>query len=378
MRLLICTTEYPPWGSGIANVVYNMVNELKKRDVDCCVCSPIGPDIKIGNVKLIEKFGRLGLLYYWFKVRKILKNKSDFDLVWLHQPLMIRKSPFEKSVATIHITAKGVKNRTCINNKSNLARKIYKTFAAMLEKICIKKLQKNEVVFTAISNQVFEELKSLRIPENNISIIKNGVDTKKFRPVEKCFKQEYKKKFNIPKGDLIVLSVGNLTPTKNPLVLVETFSHIDGKKNVKLVIAGSGPLENELITKINENKLKNIIYLGHIDNKKIHHLYACSDVYVMSSLYEGLPLTLLEAMSSGLACIVSDVPSIKSMVNKAGAGVTIDFTNKLEAAESIEEFIDTDLEAYMKNARLFTKENLDWGLIADNYLELFRNVIGNN
>lgn len=55
MKLLVCATEYHPYGTGIANVVYNVVERLKELGVECTVCSPTGPDIKLGSLKLIEK-----------------------------------------------------------------------------------------------------------------------------------------------------------------------------------------------------------------------------------------------------------------------------------------------------------------------------------
>ena len=59
MKILICTSEYYPQGSGIANVAYNVVEKLKKKGITCEVCSPVGPDIKLGSE---IKYGRLSLL----------------------------------------------------------------------------------------------------------------------------------------------------------------------------------------------------------------------------------------------------------------------------------------------------------------------------
>ena len=85
MKVLVCTSEYYPYGSGIANVAYNVVEQLKKMGIDCTVCSPTGPDIKLGSSKLIEKLGIVGLLYYWYKVANHFKN-NDYDVAWLHNP----------------------------------------------------------------------------------------------------------------------------------------------------------------------------------------------------------------------------------------------------------------------------------------------------
>lgn len=82
MKLLVCTTEYFPHGAGIANVVYNVVKQLKGTGVECTVCSPTGPDIKLGSPALIQKTGIGGLLYYWYQVSRYFKD-NNYDAVWL-------------------------------------------------------------------------------------------------------------------------------------------------------------------------------------------------------------------------------------------------------------------------------------------------------
>ncbi|MDP3012641.1 MAG: hypothetical protein Q8M92_00270, partial [Candidatus Subteraquimicrobiales bacterium] len=63
MKLLICASEYPlDYSAGVGNVAYNVVEQLKKKGIDCIVCSPNG-DIKLGNSRMIERFGIIGLLY---------------------------------------------------------------------------------------------------------------------------------------------------------------------------------------------------------------------------------------------------------------------------------------------------------------------------
>ena len=76
MKLLICASEYYPYGSGIANVAYNMVEQLKKMEIECTVCSPTG-DIKLGSSRIIERFGIIGLLYYWHQVSRYFNKQFN-------------------------------------------------------------------------------------------------------------------------------------------------------------------------------------------------------------------------------------------------------------------------------------------------------------
>eukprot|EP00825_Cyclidium_porcatum_P002510 TRINITY_DN11156_c0_g1_i1.p1 TRINITY_DN11156_c0_g1~~TRINITY_DN11156_c0_g1_i1.p1 ORF type:complete len:145 (+),score=13.22 TRINITY_DN11156_c0_g1_i1:125-559(+) len=105
MKLLVCASEYPPYGSGIGNVIYNVVVQLRKMGVECTICSPTGPDIQLGNKELIKKFGILGLLYFWYQVSRFFKKKSDYDVIWIQNPLFLTESPFKKKcLATMHYT----------------------------------------------------------------------------------------------------------------------------------------------------------------------------------------------------------------------------------------------------------------------------------
>lgn len=374
MNLLVCASEYYPYGSGIANVAYNVVEQLKKMGVDCTLCSPTGPDIKLGSRLLIQKFGRLGLLYYWYQVRKHLETNKDYELIWLHQPLFIRGSLLSKSLITMHITSFGVFKQIQQSNYP-LFRKIYKNIAMHLEKFCLSRLDLRNTNFSAVSLQVCNELKALRITDENISYIPNGVDTKLFKPVEKEEKEKLREEFGIPKDKLMLLSTGNLTMAKNPLKLIGIYSLIENeRKDISLVIAGSGELEKR-IRELSEEKGINAIFLGHVNYEKMHDLYACADVYIMTSIYEGLPLTLLEAMSSGLPCVVSAVTSISSIVSDAKAGIVVDFNNESKAAHQIIDFLNGGLFEYGKNAREYAIKNLDWGEIAKKYLREFQKII---
>ena len=107
MKLLICASEYFPHGSGIANVAYNIIEQLKKQGVECTVCSPTGPDITLGNKKLIEYFGFVGLVYYWYRVSYFFRE-NDYDVVWLQNPYFFRHNPFPHCLITMHSTYYGL------------------------------------------------------------------------------------------------------------------------------------------------------------------------------------------------------------------------------------------------------------------------------
>ena len=366
MKLLVCISEYPPNdSSGAGNVAYNIVEQFKEKGIDCTVCSPTGPDIKLGSNPVIRKYGRglLRILYYWHRVSKYFKE-NNFDVVWLHNPLFFKNGPFQRILITIHTTYHGY-------IVQGLNPKIYYKSASKIERYCLNKVKEGR--FTGVSLQVNKELEEIGIKKERITYIPNGVDTKRFKPSGN--KKMLRKKFGIPEENLMILSVGRLSEQKQPLKLIEVFSKIETEiEDATLAIAGKGELLEGTKELAKEKKLKNVRFLGYVDEKEKTDLYACSDFYVMTSKYEGQPLTLLEAMSSGLPCIVSDIPNL-GIVEDAGCGIIVDFDDSGKAAEKIIAYLERDNLDHSKNAREYVVNNMDWEIIARKYLEKFEEVI---
>lgn len=113
---------------------------------------------------------------------------------------------------------------------------------------------------------------------------------------------------------------GRLDGNKNVLSIIEDFFQISDSVNDNLYIYGSGPLEKQIINKISELNMQNRIFLMGF-SECIHQEYSKYKVFLMKSIYEGMPNSLMEAMASGLVCISTDCPIggpralIKNLVN---------------------------------------------------------------
>lgn len=375
MKILICVTEYYPHGSGIANVAYNVTQQWKKMGHECTVCSPTGPDIVLGRSDLINKFGIMGILYYWYQVSIFLKN-SNYDYVWISNPVFILSNPFQKCLITVHTTYSGkVKKRFCSNSME-----IYNFISSVFEKNCHKHINKS-VYYTTASEQVCSELEDIGIKKERISIIRNGVDTKIFVPFQD--KKQLRKKLCLPENDILFLSVGRISKIKQPLCLIKIFSLIEKKiNNVSLCVVGKGELLPNSKKEAKKLNIKKIFFQGYVDY--LPELYGCADYYIMTSKYEGFPVTLPEAMASGLSCIVPNIPSL-DLVKKVQCGITIDFFDISATADKIIDQILKFNDLDGRNARAYAVENLDWEIISKKYLNLMKmgakfngNFIGGN
>jgi len=371
VKLLVCVTEYYPYGAGIANVAYYVVSQLQKMGVDCTVCSPTAPDIKLGSSSMIAKYGRLGLLYYWHQVGRYFRQRDEnYDVVWLHNPLFIKDNPFAKSLTTIHVTS----YEKTIHKAYPLHLYLYYKISSKIEKYSLTKIDLDSTMFTTVSPHVLEELTKIGIATERITCISNGVDIKRFKP--SVDKKELRKKFNLPENELILLSLGRLSEPKQPYRLIEVFSSIEKQiKDVVLVVGGDGKLLGKTKRLAREKGLRNIRFLGYVSHERdLPDLYSCSDYYIMTSKFEGQPLTLLEAMASGLPCIVSDIPALR-VVKQAKCGIVVDFNNAETAASQIIEYLVKNNTNHSRNAREYAVSNLDWEIIAKRYLEEFKKLM---
>ena len=368
MKLLICASEYYPHGSGIANVAYNVVEQLKKMGVDCTVCSPTGPDIKLGSSKLIKKSGILGLLYYWHQVSIYFKD-DEYDVAWFHNPLFIKNDLFKNKLVTMNSTAYG----QVIHKIYPLYLHIYKKISSKIERYCLTKM--NTTRFIGVGTSICNELEGIGIDKQRMIYIPNGVNTERFKPADN--KKMLRKKFKIPEDDLIILSLGRLTSQKQPQKLIETFEVIEKKLvDATLVVAGKGKLLEPMKEYAMKKNIKNIKFIGFVPDTDLPDLYACSDYFIIASMYEGGEpvLTVAEAMASGLPCIVSDIPNLR-FIEGAKSGIVVNFSNEEKTAEEIIEYLKRDNSDHLESAREYAVNNLDWKILAGRYLMEFKKVL---
>lgn len=137
-------------------------------------------------------------------------------------------------------------------------------------------------------------------------------------------KIELRNKNRIDQNKKIFLYVGSLKELKRPDVIVDAFVSLGrdylNQHNILMIFAGDGNLKNKLLKTCENNHLEDFfLYLGNVERERIHELYKLSDYYIISSDYEGTPISMLEAMSNNLPIIASNVRGINSVVDSSSA-----------------------------------------------------------
>ncbi|MGV3488743.1 MAG: glycosyltransferase family 1 protein [Tuberibacillus sp.] len=136
-------------------------------------------------------------------------------------------------------------------------------------------------------------------------LLKNGISTELFKENDDS-RSKIREIYNVSKDSFVVGHVGRFCQPKNHRFIIEVFSKVyDIIPRSVLVLVGDGPMKEEIKKRVNAMGLHDkVLFLGVQEN--IHEIIQAFDVFLFPSLYEGLPVTLIEAQSVGLPCLISE------------------------------------------------------------------------
>lgn len=158
-----------------------------------------------------------------------------------------------------------------------------------------------------VISKVIENLLSEKYNFNKSILIHNGVNIP-----EKTTSISYLEELGLEKGQY-VFTLGRFVREKGFHLLIEAFRQIDDNK-IRLVIAGDADHEDEYSLSLKKAMNENgIIHTGFIKGEKLEQLFTNARLFILPSSHEGLPISLLEAMSYGLNVLVSDIPANKEV-----------------------------------------------------------------
>lgn len=166
-------------------------------------------------------------------------------------------------------------------------------------------------------------------------------------------KEKFCDELGIPKDSKIFLSVGELNENKNHITAIESFK-LANVENAVYLICGIGEKKDYLEDKINSLGLNNrVMLLGYRND--VREIMSISDVFVFPSYREGLSVALMEAMSSGLTCIVSKIRGNVDLIDNNKGGYLFDPSDKYQLASAMQKAIDPEMQ---KRAVLYNTEKI--------------------
>jgi len=246
-----------------------------------------------GRIYVFPAFKGYNFIMYRNKWDRFLDEHPEYSIVHSHV----------RSYASIFfpiVKRHGLKNIIHSHSTSNGF-----GIKSLIKKILQKPLVKQADYLFACSNVSGEWLFGKRaVKKNNYFLVKNSIDVNKYR-FNTGIRNKYREELCI-ENKVVFGHVGRLTEPKNHIYLLKVFKEIlERSPDSVLVIVGDGELKNKIIDEIKKLKLQDYVYMLGTRND-IANILQCIDVFLFPSLWEGLPITVLEAQAAGLPCIISD------------------------------------------------------------------------
>jgi glycosyltransferase involved in cell wall biosynthesis len=289
----------------------------------------------------------------------LIKEQSDHDIVHAHSHLFFSTNlsviARQFGSTPLVITNHGLNSQTA----PEWFQKLYNatgtrlTFVAADKILCYTETEKKELV-------------DLGIKSEKIEVIHNGIDTDLFVPT---------KELGFDKRNL--LWVGRCVKGKGLDYLIDAFSILKTRHpDVTLTMVGEGADKNRIAQKIRDLNLENSIMMkDFVPNSEIVDMYQNSSVFVLPSLEEGVPRTILEAMSCGIPVVCSRLPQLVDIVD--GGGLLVSVKDPQALATAISEVLsDSSLvQKFRKNGRRNVVENYSWKDTVKKTVQLYKELI---
>ena len=308
--------------------------------------STVYKDLQEHNIKIYSIFPKrnnffrainflFGRIIIGYKLKKIIK-KEKINVIHSHAAVLHYLLYAGKNL-------QGIKLFYTCHNKPDIyfSGRLKKEYYAAEELINQYGMQ-----IIALHDDMKDELNGLFHIKNTI-VINNCIDLEKykFHPTDKL---QIRKLLGIPENAYVIGNVGRFYEQKNHVFLVKLFKEIIKiKPDAYLLLIGDGILKEMIINDLESASLSNN-YLILSNRDDIPELLFSMDIFVFPSLYEGLPLALLEAQAAGINCVVSDkIPD---------AACVTELVKKLKLDEPIENWINAIINP-IKNER--SLNNLD-------------------
>jgi len=366
--------EYPPIGGGAGKVSKILSNEFVKLGHDVTVLTSNFESLKGATIengvnvircktlrRKIDGSNILEMLLFdlvaTLNLKRILKKREyDVSLIFFTLPCgplgLFLKSRYNLNYA---ISMHGVD----VPGSEKEYDWVHKLTASLRRKIL-----KESIANFAVS----ESLKKLSEANDKeeVVFIPNGVDTSFFLkdPSESA-------------SDIFeILFVGRIQNQKNLFYLIDRLSEIYSDNNhFRLTLVGDGPQKNKLM-KYAESKIEkdNIKWISWVDQEIVAKIYQSANCFVLVSYNEGMPLTALEAMASGLPVIASKVVGNVEVVRHGETGYLFDLDKPEDFNKNMIKLMNNPglCSEFGKNARSWVEKDFSWTNVARKYINVLK------
>lgn len=318
-------------------------NYVIVKEVPYSTSSHTGVDVLSGGISVFARRMMENLSFFWNSLPHIMKFKPE--IVHLHSPAALPQGILAKFLLKAHLIA-------TLHGTDRLYLKKIKP-VRWLMRFC------DEICYVSTAMQ--QELSEL-FPRVKLEYTPSCVDLWLFKNLSKRRKNQ-------------IIAVGAFKWQKGYEYLIEAMGLL-GDENYQLFIAGDGPTRRQIEEQIKTYNLNDMVeLLGIISQDKLVHYLNESKVFVLSSVSEGFPKVILEAMACGAPVVATDVGSCREIVGDK-AGIIVPPKNPEAMAEAIHRLIsDTRLWEDCSHQALQIAQKYDWTSTANKVWKIYKELV---
>lgn len=203
----------------------------------------------------------------------------------------------------------------------------------------------------------------------------NPVDTDYFRPCSAAERAQCRRELGIGEDVPLAVFIGRLDHQKKLPWLLGAFARVVRERpQAVLALIGDGPLRSEIEALVANLKLdRNVVFTGRVPTSGVLQWLHAADTWALVSELEGLPCSLIEAMSAGVATVVSDIPAHTQLVDHDAEGLVTELGNEEAIARALLRVLDDPAlrDRLGRAARQRMVENFSTSRVVDRYETLF-------
>lgn len=367
MKIAILVLLFPPkWLAGTEIATYNIARHLAKRGHEVHVITLLDEGLPKESLEQYFYIHRirfprikfLGIIILWVKVLLLLKRIN---------PQLVHVQSIAIGIAAF-LAKKLLKKPYVVWGRGS------EVYLPWLFKNRISRLVlRNADAVIALTEDMKTEMQ--KICNRDAYVIPNGIDLERF---ENLSRDEMRGKLQAKAGEKLVISVGRFRPEKGVRYLIEAMEIIRQKgQPVKLLLGGEGPEEENLKQLVEQLNLGSCInFIGQIPNEKVPQYMAAAHVFALSSLSEGFPNVVLEAMASGLPIVASKVGGLPEIIREGQNGFLVEPKNPEQIAERVLLFLNNDelTQRISRNNKQKVKE-YSWGSAVSRLERLYQSLL---
>jgi L-malate glycosyltransferase len=319
--------QYPPHIGGVSSHTYLLSHELKERGDEVYVLTYPHPEVEdVDGVKVETAFapnikGLRGFFFFISSFFKLISMVRHYNIELIHAHFLLPPGLIGVGVGKIL----GKKTAVTAHGSDLLIQSENPILKALI-KLVISKTDYMLVVNKTLKDKALE----LGVNPEKVYVTPNAVDIIKFNPQNK----ELPSGIKISQDKPVILFVGNLVFQKGVEYLLESKKLMNC--DVQLLIVGDGQLRPKLEKKVEDDEIQDVIFVGA--RRDIDKIMPSADLFVLPSVSEGFPISILEALASGLPVVATKVGGISEVVDES-VGLIVKPSNPQELAMAMDKIL---------------------------------------